>query len=520
MRRFLTVFIVATMLLVGFVTQIRAQESVVHMLYFYSTDCDHCQVTLEEVLNPLEAEYGDQLDLRLVEIGSPSNYELLIQAEEYFGVPSEQRAIPTLVIGEKILIGEDAIRQQLPGLIEQGLAQGGVDWPDIPGFDPSDLSAPSEGTPLDLSLAEDCEDESADTCGSAKPVWGAYFYQTGCKECSRAESDIQYMRSRYPQFVVQEFNVYDNAALAEWLAERAGREGWHSPSLFIGQDALVGEEEITPENIEALIERHAESGSGKVWEAFDPQKDKSGLVERFRSLGPLTVVLAGLVDGLNPCAFATLIFFVSYLSLSGRQGKEILAVGGAFTLGVFLAYLGVGLGLYQVLDALGGLLDTLSRWLYGLMGLMCAVLAVYSFLDFLKARRGEIGDMSLNLPHSLRMRINSVIRQGRKSQAYVVGALVTGIVVSFLELACTGQVYLPTIIFVTSVPDLRAKAVVYLFLYNLLFVMPLVVVFVLAYYGTTSKDLTRFMQKRAAMVKLGMVVLFASLSTLLFASIT
>lgn len=49
--------------------------------------------------------------------------------------------------------------------------------------------------------------------------------------------------------------------------------------------------------------------------------------------------------------------------------------------------------------------------------------------------------------------------------------------------------------------------------------MPLVVVFVMVYYGTTSRDLTRFMQKRAAMVKLGMTVLFVSLSTLLFASI-
>jgi cytochrome c biogenesis protein CcdA len=218
------------------------------------------------------------------------------------------------------------------------------------------------------------------------------------------------------------------------------------------------------------------------------------------------------VDGLNPCAFATLVFFVSYLALSGRKGREILAVGAAFTLGVFLAYLAVGLGFYEVLGMLGHLLTRLGRWVYGLTAVLCAGLAVVSLLDYLKARRGDIGDMSLNLPHSLRMRINAVIRRGRGAQAYMVGAFVTGLIVSFLELACTGQVYLPTIIFVTSVPELRVRAVLYLVLYNLLFILPLIVVFILAYYGTTSKDLTRFMQRNAATVKLGMVLLFAFLA--------
>jgi cytochrome c biogenesis protein CcdA len=61
-------------------------------------------------------------------------------------------------------------------------------------------------------------------------------------------------------------------------------------------------------------------------------------------MGWLAVVLAGLVDGLNPCAFATIIFFVSYLSLSGKKGKEILITGASFTVGVFIAYLLVVLG--------------------------------------------------------------------------------------------------------------------------------------------------------------------------------
>jgi len=119
----------------------------------------------------------------------------------------------------------------------------------------------------------------------------------------------------------------------------------------------------------------------------------------------------------------------------------------------------------------------------------------------------------------LRMRINATIREGRKTRAYVAGAFVTGILISFLELACTGQIYLPTIIFVSSLPELRLQAVGYLVLYNLLFIVPLAVVFVLAYFGTTSKDLTAFLQQRAASVKLGMMILFITLAAWLGASL-
>ncbi len=504
---------------------VRAQGGpVVRLVYFYAVDCPHCIVLINEVLTPLQAEYGDQLQIKMVEISDPANYEMLIRAEEMFGVTPEERGLPTLVIDGQVLIGEDAIRQKLHCLLDTCLGAGGTSWPDIPGLE--GIAVGSEGGAglglnPGLEGVEPCGPEEATACEGPAPIWVAYFYEVGCQECSRAEYDIRYVRSKYPQLMVEEYNVRDDAALAEWLGARFGvpeRQRLATPSLFVGEDYLIGTE-ITSESLLALAEKYAPTGAERVWADFNPQEAEQNIIERFKSFGVLTVVFAGLVDGLNPCAFATLVFFVSYLTLSGRKGREILAVGGAFTLGVFLAYLAVGLGFYKVLDLLGDLLATLGRWVYGLTGLLCAGLAVFSFLDFLKARRGEIGDMTLNLPHSLRMRINAVIRKGRKSEAFVAGAFVTGMVVSFLELACTGQVYLPTIIFVMSRPEMRVRALIFLVLYNLLFTLPLVVVFVLAYYGTGSKQLTRFLQRRAATVKLGMTLLFAALATWLTVAI-
>ena len=79
--------------------------------------------------------------------------------------------------------------------------------------------------------------------------------------------------------------------------------------------------------------------------------------------------------------------------------------------------------------------------------------------------------------------------------------------------------YLPTIIAVSSNPALRAQAILFLVLYNVMFIVPLIVVFILAFYGTTSKDLMNFMEKHSAAVKLGMALLFLALSSWLLYSL-
>jgi cytochrome c biogenesis protein CcdA len=356
---------------------------------------------------------------------------------------------------------------------------------------------------------EPCE-EAAPVCREeVAPLRAAYFYQTGCNECNRVETDIEYMEQQYPQLVIDRFNIYDELPLAKWMAQQAGYDpnDIHTPAFFIGEDVLVGEEEITPHNLRALMEAYAPEGTEAYWVGVDPDETDIPSI--------LKVTFAGLVDGLNPCAFATLIFFISYLTASQRRGREILIAGAAFTLGVFLAYVAVGMGLYRFLDYLQeevSFMQQVGRWVYGLTALMCAVLAVLSFLDYLKARRGEVEDMNLSLPESLRKRTRSAIRSGQKARTFVMATFFTGLVVSLLELACTGQLYLPTIIYMVSEPGMRAQGTLYLLLYNLMFILPLVVVFVLAYFGLTTYQLGLFFKRHMATVKLLTAVVFVSLA--------
>jgi cytochrome c biogenesis protein CcdA/glutaredoxin len=483
-------------------------------LYFYANDCPHCIEVIEEVLLPLKEKHGDLLDLRLLEISIPEYYEAMLKIEAYFDVPSEERSIPTLIIDSEILIGETPIRESFGQMVADGIEQGGIAFPKIENVDMGTLVSVDPDTALETDplCAED------EVCSVEAPIYAAYFYQTGCKECSRVEADLTYLRSQYPQLQVVDFNIYEHADLAAWMTEQIGfEEEFVTPALIIGEQVVLNDQ-LSLENITEVIEDYRQTGTDPIWTDYDPDQGQQTVLERFRNMGWFAVVAAGLIDGINPCAFATLIFFVSYLTLSRRTGKEVLFVGGAFTMGVFIAYLAVGLGLYQILELVSGTLDVIAKVVYVLTGVFCLVLAVLSFLDYQKARQGEVSDMLLKLPAPLRKRINATIRKGRSSTNYIIGAFVAGILISFLELACTGQVYLPTIIFVSSIPELRLRAILYLIIYNLLFILPLVVIFILVYFGTTSKDLTQFLQKNASWVKLGMSIVFVALGVWLFVS--
>lgn len=490
----------------------------VQALFFYSNSCSHCLKVIEEIVVPLQNEYPGLVDFKLLELAERVNYEALMTAEEFLQTAPDSRDLPVVIIGDKVLAGEDDTTADLRNLVLAGLEGEPILLPSIEGVDLDQLIT-STPQPEEVPI-EACSIENPENCVADLPIYIAYFYQTGCKECARSETDLAYLQDKYPQIIIEEFNIYDEAGLANWMAERADRvEDLGTPSIFIGDHAWIGEEEIRPQTIEPVLETLLETGSPRFWNEYNPVQGGQTLMERFKELGWIAVLLAGLVDGLNPCAFATIIFFVSYLTLSGHKGKQILLTGASFTVGVFLAYLLVGLGFYKVLDLISEYMNILSKIVYGLTALFCLVLAILSIRDYYKTRHGDLDDMSLKLPESLRKRINSTVREGRKSSSYYLSAFFVGLVVSILELACTGQIYLPVIISMSTMPELRGRAVLFLVLYNLMFIVPLIVVFILAYFGTTSKQFTEFLKRNAAAVKIGMAVVFFSLAIWLTTSL-
>jgi uncharacterized membrane protein/glutaredoxin len=107
-------------------------EPVVRAVLFYSPTCPHCHQVIKEVLMPMMDEYGKQLQILGVDTTKPDGGQLYQKAVERYQIPSQRRGVPTLIIGEVVLVGSGEIPEQFPTLVENYLAAGGINWPDIP----------------------------------------------------------------------------------------------------------------------------------------------------------------------------------------------------------------------------------------------------------------------------------------------------------------------------------------------------------------------------------------------------
>jgi hypothetical protein len=302
-----------------------------------------------------------------------------------------------------------------------------------------------------------------------------------------------------------------------------------APSFFIGNDYLLPGD-ITESKLEALIQKYekvSKEGTKLPPPTSTPpstptpeemKKAEESIIQRFKSLGILTIISAGLLDGINPCAFATLIFFISYLTFLGRKRKEILYVGLGFSGAVFATYLLIGFGILSFIQHFS-FLPIFSRIVYILTIVFALVLGSLSFYDYVQLKQGRPYEMKLQLPNFLKRRIHQTIREESKSTRYLLAAITAGFIISLLEFTCTGQVYLPTILFVTNIPSLRTSALSYLILYNLMFILPLLIIFGVVYWGVTSEQLAFFLKKRASSIKLFTSLLFFALAGILILSL-
>lgn len=253
------------------------------------------------------------------------------------------------------------------------------------------------------------------------------------------------------------------------------------------------------------------------------------LVSRFKAFKPLAIISLGLIDGVNPCAFTVIVFFVSFLALQGYKKKELIVIGLSFIFAVFITYLLIGLGLFGFLYRLKAfwMVARTVNLSIGIFSIILGLLCLYDFFKFKKTKQAE--GLILQLPRAVKNRIHSVIGLHYRARKQSDGtspikrhisrllwsALITGFLVSILEAVCTGQVYLPTITFVLKTTHLKLQALGYLLLYNLVFIIPLFIIFLFALLGVTSEQFVDVLKKHLLTIKILMALLFFGLGIFL-----
>lgn len=176
------------------------------------------------------------------------------------------------------------------------------------------------------------------------------------------------------------------------------------------------------------------------------------------------VIIAGLVDGFNPCAFAVLLLFITFtmgmLQLQANYRYGLLRVGSIYISGIFVTYVLIGAGFlgaisfFSTTHAVGKAAAFISM-----------MLGVVLMKDYFVP-----GGFGLAIPGSMHTPINNWIK--RTSAPGVFGA---GVLVGLCTVPCSGGIYLAVLGLLTLQSTL-AQGIFYLLLYNLMLIMPLVAV--------------------------------------------
>ena len=188
--------------------------------------------------------------------------------------------------------------------------------------------------------------------------------------------------------------------------------------------------------------------------------------------------------------------------------------GWAFCAGSFLTYMAMGLGLMQAIKALEGL-RTMHDVVMIALAASLFVLAALSVRDAFRYRRArEPSVIALQLPGRVKKLIRAVAEASWGGPAVVAAGLGCGVLVTLLDSLCTGQVYVPVLALISREPG-AWRSFALLSVYNLAFITPLIVVFVLAANGADSERMSRWSKRNVFPSKIALGVVFASLGALI-----
>jgi len=336
-----------------------------------------------------------------------------------------------------------------------------------------------------------------------KEVFLHVFYGQGCPHCSTLLSFLESIKGDYPELKIYPHEVYQNneeRELFEKMADKFNAEIEGVPTTFIDDKIIVGFDKQISLLLESEIKRCLLEECGnpieeiKSIESKETEKiigDSSPASEEKENIKRLTIPMvigAAAVDAINPCAFAVLIILMT-AALGIADKKRALKFGLAFTCSIYLAYFLMGLGLFSALQATG-----LSHGFYFFVTVLAIVVGFLNLKDYFWYGKGFL----MEIPLSWRPKMKKII----KSATSPWGAFLIGFAVSLFELPCTGGPYI-VILGLLAKEITRNLGIIYLLLYNLIFISPLIILSIIIYKGlSTTERLEKIRQEKIKILHL------------------
>lgn len=202
------------------------------------------------------------------------------------------------------------------------------------------------------------------------------------------------------------------------------------------------------------------------------------------------VVGAAIIDSINPCAFGVLIFLLAYLFKAFHTRASVLLHGFTYIVAVLLTYLIAGLVLLPVLEQLG-MVATVTYIVIGILLIIAGLLEIKDFFFY-----GWGPTLSIFPAAAHRIEVYTRRITGKLSTSFFLGVFV-----ALVELPCTGAVYLGVLALI-SLAGITINNFLLLMMYNILFVLPLVVILLLVHSGSETKKFEAWREKYRSYMRL------------------
>ncbi|MBU1071233.1 GAP family protein [Patescibacteria group bacterium] len=209
------------------------------------------------------------------------------------------------------------------------------------------------------------------------------------------------------------------------------------------------------------------------------------------------VTVTGLMNGLNPCALGLMMTFLGYLMVFGgkkNKDKSVLVLGSLYLFGVVITYLLLGLVFYKLAYGLQR-----SVWVGAVKYVLASIVFVFGLV--------QIFGIELSMPKKLSVWFGSLMKKLNGPISILVGGLT-----AVISAPCTLPVYVGTAMVLARSGMEPVKTLLYFIYYNILFVLPLLVVLILVYKGKRVVEMKEWSHKSERVLKIvgGVVLLFLS----------
>ncbi len=216
------------------------------------------------------------------------------------------------------------------------------------------------------------------------------------------------------------------------------------------------------------------------------------------NLGALlpAVIVTGLIDSVNPCAFAVILLLVAFLFTLRQSRERILQLGGVYILMIFFVYFAIGLGLLRAVSLSDNphFVAVVGSWILIALGVLNLI--EYCWPKF---------PIKLHMPAIAHHKTKELIKK-----ATLPATVLVGILVGLCTFPCSGGIYV-SIITLLNAKTTLAWGIAYLFLYNIFFVLPLIVILLAVGNRTSAKAWATWERQHALQIRLWYGIIMVAL---------